>query len=86
MPDAWETLVANSTLSSGDAWAHLNAQQDGHQNVFLSGGIDVDIEPRKEDVNLVTEIDIAAEQSSTDVEFGIDIDVNIGNEIKNVEL
>ena len=24
--DAWETLLDNSTISSGDAWEHLNAQ------------------------------------------------------------
>lgn len=24
--DAWETLIAGSTLTSGDAWEHLNAQ------------------------------------------------------------
>lgn len=29
MPDAWETLIANSSLVSGDAWEHLNAQEGG---------------------------------------------------------
>ncbi len=27
--DAWETLIGNSSLSTGDAWEHLNAQESG---------------------------------------------------------
>lgn len=27
--DAWEILVDNSTLVTGDAWEHLNAQEGG---------------------------------------------------------
>jgi len=27
--DLWETITANSTLSSGDAWEHLQAQESG---------------------------------------------------------
>ena len=27
--DAWESLTVNSSLSSGDAWDHLNAQEGG---------------------------------------------------------
>ena len=29
MADAWTTLLVHSTLSSGDAWEHLNAQEGG---------------------------------------------------------
>lgn len=29
MADAWETLVAGSTIPAGDAWEHLNAQGGG---------------------------------------------------------
>lgn len=43
--DAWETLIANSTLGSGDAWEHLNNQQGGGgisgvsvNGVVFSGG------------------------------------------------
>ena len=27
--DAWEKLMANSSLTLGDAWEHLNAQEGG---------------------------------------------------------
>ena len=29
MADAWTTLLEHSTLGSGDAWEHLNAQEGG---------------------------------------------------------
>lgn len=29
MADAWTTLLTHSTLNSGDAWEHLNAQEGG---------------------------------------------------------
>lgn len=38
MADAWETLIANSTLGSGDAWEHLNNQSGGGGGV---GGVEV---------------------------------------------
>lgn len=37
MPDAWEILVANSSLNSGDAWEHLNAQQGGESVTIVQG-------------------------------------------------
>lgn len=39
--DAWETLLVNSTLSDGDAWEHLNAQEGGGTGtVILAAGLD----------------------------------------------
>ena len=29
MPDSWDLITANSSLETGDAWEHLNAQQGG---------------------------------------------------------
>ena len=38
MADAWETLVANSSLPSGDAWEHLNNQNGtGSGTVYVFG-------------------------------------------------
>jgi len=37
--DAWEILSGNSTLGSGDAWEHLNAQDgDGGGDTIIIGG------------------------------------------------
>ncbi len=29
MPDAWDLITTNSSLQTGDAWEHLNAQEGG---------------------------------------------------------
>lgn len=33
--DAWETLIAGSTIASGDAWEHLQAQGGGGIGSYL---------------------------------------------------
>ena len=33
--DAWETLVASSTLSSGDAWGRVNTLSSGDGGILL---------------------------------------------------
>ena len=33
--DAWETLVASSTLSSGDAWERVNTLSSGDWGILL---------------------------------------------------
>ena len=39
--DAWETLIAGSTIASGDAWEHLHAQGGGGAGtVILAVGLD----------------------------------------------
>lgn len=37
MPDAWEILISNSRLISGDAWEHLNAQSLGVSIEAITG-------------------------------------------------
>ena len=37
MVDAWSMLVGNSTLGSGDAWEHLNAQGGGTSGGYVNG-------------------------------------------------
>jgi hypothetical protein len=35
--DAWEILISNSTLQSGDVWEHLNNQTGGGGSVVVDG-------------------------------------------------
>lgn len=46
--DSWETLVAGSTIASGDAWEHLQAQGGGgggtDQIVYVVGGLEATME------------------------------------------
>jgi hypothetical protein len=44
MTTAWQALTANSTLTSGTAWEHLNAQGGGSDVVIHADGIGVDID------------------------------------------
>ncbi len=37
MADAWMTLIANSTIPAGDAWAHLNNQGSGTGTLIVEG-------------------------------------------------
>ena len=41
---AWNVLILNSTLPSGSAWDHLNAQQAGGTGVIVNDGIAVEID------------------------------------------
>lgn len=42
MPDAWTILKENSSLDSGDAWEHLNAQEGGSgSGVVLIDGLEI---------------------------------------------
>jgi hypothetical protein len=45
MSDAWDTLVAGSTIDEGDAWAHLVAQGggSGEETVLVEAIRDADI-------------------------------------------
>lgn len=40
--DAWETLISNSTLQSGDVWEHLNSQTGGESTIVDSYEISVE--------------------------------------------
>jgi len=41
--DAWETLIAGSTIADGDAWEHLQAQGGGgtESYLILADGLEV---------------------------------------------
>lgn len=79
--DAWETLLVNSTLSSGDAWEHLNAQEGGGTSTYtiLSDGLDVNMATNDSTVELdstsfnvdvdVSDIIIDVDQSPIEVEY-----------------
>jgi len=44
--DAWESLLAGSTITDGDAWEHLQAQGGGGENqiVYVTGGLEATME------------------------------------------
>jgi len=50
MPSAWQLLSANSTLSTGTAWQHLNAQRNVPGNTYLTGGVELILEPENTDI------------------------------------
>lgn len=60
MADAWTTLVYNSTLDTGDAWEHLNAQMGKVVSNLLGSAITE--EPEYEGIIVVEEIEISIEE------------------------
>jgi hypothetical protein len=78
---AWELLIAHSTLASGDAWEHLNAQGGGSGEIIYmavenmdvvvdTGGIDVEVSMQEFDV----EVDVLNIEVTVDP---VDIEVPI---------
>ena len=52
--DAWETLIAGSTIADGDSWEHLQAQGDGGPTtIILADGLEVNVS----DESIVVAID-----------------------------
>jgi len=54
--DAWETLIAGSTIADGDAWEHLQAQgggDGGPTTIVLADGLEVNVS----DESIVVAID-----------------------------
>lgn len=41
---AWNVLIMHSTLPSGTAWEHLNAQEAGGTGVVVNDGIEVELD------------------------------------------
>ena len=82
--DAWETLIAGSTIDTGDAWEHLINQGGGTGSVdyiILADGMTVEIANE----TVMAEIDqqsIAADVDNTPIGVGIS-DVEILAEIQN---
>lgn len=79
--DAWDKLVAGSTIASGDAWEHLMAQGGGGSAsyVVLTDGVEVEmganeivVEIEQADVEVVVDlqdIEVAVDQSPLEVEI-----------------
>ena len=78
--DAWEILTAGSTVTSGDAWEHLQAQGGGGGTyVILADGLEVDID--MEDVVVFVEPDQDFIIEVETQEFEIELDTNYTVEI-----
>ena len=78
--DAWEILTAGSTVTSGDAWEHLQAQGGGGGTyVILADGLEVDIDMEDVVVFVEPEQDFIVEVETQ--EFEIELDTNYTVEI-----
>ena len=79
--DAWETLTAGSTITSGDAGEHLQAQGGGGIGtyVILADGLEVDIDMEDVVVFVEPEQDFIVEVETQ--EFEIELDTNYTVEI-----
>lgn len=83
MADAWEQLVANSTIQSGDAWEHLLAQGGGSGpggSLVLFDGLEVQMDDSQVDVEIdLASIDVKIENQEFDVEINtLEFDVEVG--------
>lgn len=68
---AWDQLILHSTLPSGSAWDHLNAQQAGGTGVVVNDGIAVELT----DLSVLVAIDAApieVEVDTGDVEVVVE--------------
>lgn len=69
---AWEVLTANSSLPSGTAWAHLNAQQGGGPiTVQYFGELEAELLMADLDAD-IDQGDIEAELESAELEAELD--------------
>lgn len=63
VPDAWETLLAGSTIDDGDAWDHIQAQGGGvgDYHILIDGlevtveGMEIEIEIEQVEINSAVE-------------------------------
>lgn len=79
--DAWEQLIAGSTIASGDAWEHLQAQGGGGtaSYVVLTDGVEVEMG--------TSEIVVEVDQSSIEVVVDQqDIEVTVDQSPMEVEV
>lgn len=75
MADTWEILLQNSTISIGDAWAHLNNQGNV---IMLTDGLELSIDNNEFDIEL---------DDSLLVEFDIiDYEIEIENNDYEIEV
>ena len=71
--DAWETLIAGSTIADGDAWEHLQAQGGGSgpATIILADGLEVIVS----DESIVVAIDtgeIAVAVENNEIAVSVD--------------
>lgn len=59
--DAWETLISGSTITSGDAWEHLQSQGGGGAGTYiiLADGLEVEMS--------ANDVEVIVDQSSIEV-------------------
>lgn len=72
MADAWEQLVTNSTIQSGDAWEHLLAQGGTGPggSLVLLDGLEIIMEDACVDVELdLSPVSVEIETQEFDVEI-----------------
>ncbi len=78
--DAWDILTGNSSLITGDAWEHLNAQEGGGLGGYVlvdtvdveidtMGCVDIEIENPDIDVGVEPDIDVEVDSQELDVEI-----------------
>ena len=83
--DAWNILISKSSLQSGDAWEHLNAQIGGSgEYVVLTDGVEAMVEQscfavEIEGAEQVVAVDIAPLEVGVE-EYEIEIEVCDGSE------
>lgn len=64
---AWAQLILHSTLPSGTAWEHLNAQSAG-SGLIVNDGIAVEVEASQIDVEIdAGEIDVTVDDAPVEV-------------------
>lgn len=63
---AWEILIAGSTLQSGTAWQHLNAQGGGGGgDIFIYGELEVELMSDEFEVELAGDYEVVPEGELT---------------------
>lgn len=77
--DAWETLISGSTIASGDAWEHLQAQGGGGTEtyVILADGLEVDIDMEDVVVFVEPDQDFTVEIEAQDLEIELDTNYTV---------
>lgn len=69
--DAWDTLTQSSTLQSGTAWEHLNAQGGGSEElIVLADGMEIEIDMGDVNVGVSTgDLEVSVDQGDITIEI-----------------
>lgn len=64
---AWQKLIAGSTLPSGTAWQHLNAQGGGSGagDIYIYGELGVELVAQQYDIELAGDLEVALDDELT---------------------